>query len=54
VVTLDVQRVGGLYGPPRNCSICDLAGPSFRGPDGYIDVWDLMFFADHWHEGQPP
>jgi len=32
----------------------DLAGPSFSDPDGYIDVWDLMAFAGHWHEGEKP
>ena len=29
--------------------IGDFCGPSFGPPDGYVDVWDLMHFADHWH-----
>ena len=29
--------------------IGDFCGPSFGPPDGYVDVWDLMQFADHWH-----
>ena len=28
---------------------CDFCGPNFGPPDGYVDVWDLMQFADHWH-----
>jgi len=27
----------------------DYCGSSFGPPDGYVDVWDLMEFADHWH-----
>jgi len=27
----------------------DFCGPNFGPPDGYVDVWDLMDFADHWH-----
>ena len=27
----------------------DFCGPNFGPPDGYVDVWDLMQFADHWH-----
>ena len=27
----------------------DFCGPSFGPPDGYVDVWDLMQFAEHWH-----
>jgi len=27
----------------------DFCGPNFDPPDGYVDVWDLMYFADHWH-----
>ena len=29
--------------------IGDFCGASFTDPDGYVDVWDLMQFADHWH-----
>jgi len=29
--------------------IGDFCGPNFGPPDGYVDVWDLMQFADHWH-----
>ena len=29
--------------------IVDFCGPNFGPPDGYVDVWDLMQFADHWH-----
>ena len=36
-VTLDFARA------------CDFCGPNFSPPDGYVDVWDLMQFADHWH-----
>lgn len=32
----------------------DLTGPNFGDPDGYVDVWDLMVFADNWHEGEKP
>ena len=27
----------------------DFCGTDFGPPDGYVDVWDLMQFADHWH-----
>jgi len=27
----------------------DFCGANFGPPDGYVDVWDLMQFADHWH-----
>jgi len=27
----------------------DFCGAEFGPPDGYVDVWDLMQFADHWH-----
>ena len=27
----------------------DFCGANFTDPDGYVDVWDLMQFADHWH-----
>ena len=27
----------------------DFCAPNFGPPDGYVDVWDLMQFADHWH-----
>ena len=27
----------------------DFCGANFGPADGYIDVWDLMEFADHWH-----
>jgi len=29
--------------------IGDFCGASFTDPDGYVDVWDLMEFADNWH-----
>ena len=29
--------------------IGDFCGANFGSPDGYVDVWDLMQFADHWH-----
>lgn len=29
--------------------IGDFCGENFTDPDGYVDVWDLMQFADHWH-----
>ena len=29
--------------------IGDFCGANFTDPDGYVDVWDLMQFADHWH-----
>ena len=29
--------------------IGDFCGENFGQPDGYVDVWDLMLFADHWH-----
>ena len=29
--------------------IGDFCGTDFGPPDGYVDVWDLMRFADHWH-----
>ena len=28
---------------------CDFCGPNFGPPDGYVDVWDLMYFSDCWH-----
>jgi hypothetical protein len=28
--------------------IGDFCRVKFDPPDGYVDVWDLMFFADHW------
>ena len=27
----------------------DFCGANFTDTDGYVDVWDLMQFADHWH-----
>ena len=27
----------------------DFCGANFGPPDGYVDVWDLMQFADQWH-----
>ena len=27
----------------------DFCGANFGPADGYVDVWDLMQFADHWH-----
>lgn len=27
----------------------DFCGANFGPPDGYVNVWDLMQFADHWH-----
>jgi len=27
----------------------DFCGANFTDADGYVDVWDLMQFADHWH-----
>ena len=27
----------------------DFCGPNFGPPEGYVDVWDLMQFADRWH-----
>jgi len=32
------------YLPPA-----DFCGANFGPPDGYVDVWDLMQFSDHWH-----
>jgi len=29
--------------------IGDFCGPNFGPADGYVDVWDLMQFSDHWH-----
>jgi len=29
--------------------IGDFCGVNFGPPDGYVDVWDLMQFSDHWH-----
>jgi len=29
--------------------IGDFCGPNFGPADRYVDVWDLMLFADHWH-----
>jgi len=34
--------------------MCDFCGVNFGPPDGYVDVWDLMEFANHWHEGVKP
>ena len=30
----------------------DFCGANFGPRDGYVDVWDLMDFADHWHTGE--
>jgi len=32
-----------------NFIFCDFCGENFGPSDGYVDVWDLMRFADHWH-----
>jgi len=32
--------------------IGDFCGADFGPPDGYVDVWDLMCFADHWHTSE--
>jgi len=34
-----------VYFVVQVCDFCGRDGP----PDGYVDVWDLMQFADHWH-----
>ena len=33
----------------RNGLVGDFCGANFTDPDGYVDVWDLMQFAEHWH-----
>ncbi|KPL25673.1 MAG: hypothetical protein AMJ75_00150 [Phycisphaerae bacterium SM1_79] len=30
----------------------DFGGPDSGPPDGYVDVWDLVQFADHWHTSE--
>jgi hypothetical protein len=37
-VTTDVAGITG-----------DFCRVNFDPPDGYVDVWDLLLFADHWH-----
>jgi hypothetical protein len=32
----------------------DLRGQGFSDKDGYVDVWDLMVFPDHWTTKQKP
>ena len=39
---------GDVYGAFIE-TIGDFCGANFGPPDGYVDVWDLMQFADHWH-----
>ena len=34
---------------PGEGIIGDFCGVGSDQPDGYVDVWDLMQFADHWH-----
>lgn len=29
--------------------MCDFCGVNFGPPDGYVDVWDLIQFNEHWH-----
>lgn len=37
-----------IAGPPTTLT-GDFGGANFGPPDGYVDVWDLMEFANHWH-----
>ena len=34
--------------------IGDFCGADSDDQDGYVDIWDLMVFADHWHDRQEP
>ena len=45
-VTAD-QTAQNYAGTPE--IVGDFCGPNFDPPDGYVDVWDLMQFAEHWH-----
>jgi len=45
------ELFGGFWpgGSITTAIIGDFCGSNFVPPDGYVDVWDLMQFADHWH-----
>ncbi len=32
-----------------NDLMCDFCGVNFGPPDGYVDVWDMIQFNEHWH-----
>lgn len=42
-------RLEGILYPDAVGIISDFCGANFGPPDGYVDVWDLMQFSDHWH-----
>ena len=44
-----IVDMGAYEFPGINLIIGDFCGPNFGSTDGYVDVWDLMQFADHWH-----
>ena len=41
------QRIVIAQPPPTLTG--DFGGANFSPSDGYVDVWDLMLFADRWH-----
>jgi len=38
--------------PPTDLTTGDFCGADFGPPDGYVDVWDIVQFADHWHTSE--
>ena len=48
-ITFEVSHLSKFAAFLGNGLIGDFCGPNFGPPDGYVDVWDLMQFADHWH-----
>ena len=48
-IQIDADQATYASGTYTAGIIGDFCGADDDPPDGYVDVWDLMQFADHWH-----
>jgi len=48
-ITFEVSHLSKFAAFLGSGVISDFCGANFTDPDGYVDVWDLMWFADNWH-----
>ena len=49
-ITFDVSHLSKFAAFMGSGVVSDFCGANFSDPDGYVDVWDLMWFADRWHK----